>query len=110
MLLCEGDSRFLNPGMHAGFGAGPADSRGVDAHLHHTLNCLVGPSGSGFAAKELTPCANAGKGAISDTADSAKKATLESAAAKAREGIASTDLAAAQKNASDARDLLKKAE
>jgi hypothetical protein len=110
LALADGHSEIVNAGMHAGFAAGSADIGGVHAHLHHTLNCLVGPSGSGFDAKEMNPCANAGNGAIADTADAGKKATLESAAVKAREGIATSDLAAAQKSASDARALLKKAE
>ena len=108
--LADAHSEIVNAGMHAGFAAGSADIGGVHTHLHHTLNCLVGPSGNGFDAKEMNPCANAGGGAIPDTADPAKKTMLESAAAKAREGIASNDLAAAQKSASDARALLKKAE
>jgi hypothetical protein len=110
LALADAHSEIVNAGMHAGFAAGSADIGGVHTHLHHTLNCLVGPSGTGFDAKEMNPCANAGNGAIPDAADSAKKATLESAAAKAREGLASNDLGAAQKDASDARTLLKKAE
>jgi hypothetical protein len=110
LALADAHSEIVNAGMHAGFAAGSADIGGVHTHLHHTLNCLVGPSGTGFDAKEMNPCANAGNGAIPDTADSAKKATLESAATKAREGLASNDLGAAQKDASDARTLLKKAE
>jgi hypothetical protein len=110
LALADGHSEIVNAGMHAGFAAGSADIGGVHTHLHHTLNCLVGPGGNGFDAKEMNPCANAGSGAIADTTDAAKKAALESAAGKAREGIASNDLAAAQKSASDARALLKKAE
>jgi hypothetical protein len=108
--LADGHSEIVNAGMHAGFAAGSPDIGGVHTHLHHTLNCLVGPSGTGFDAKEMNPCANGGNGAIPDTADAAKKSMLESAAAKAREGLASNDLTAAQKSASDARALLKKAE
>ncbi len=110
LALADGHSEIVNAGMHAGFAAGSADIGGVHTHLHHTLNCLVGPSGNGFDAKEMNPCANAGNGAIADTADAAKKSMLESAAAKAREGLASNDLTAAQKSASDARAVLKKAE
>jgi len=110
LALADGHSEIVNAQAHAGYAAGSSDMAGVHAHLHHTLNCLVGPAGSGFDAKELNPCANAGNGAIPDTADAAKKATLESAAAKAREGLASSDLKSAQKDASDAVDLLKKAQ
>lgn len=108
--FADAHSEIVNAGMHAGFAAGSADIAGVHAHLHHTLNCLVGPNGNGFAANEMNPCAQAGNGAIPDTADAAKKTALEAAAAKARDGIASNDLAAAQKDASDTRALLKKQE
>ena len=110
LALADGHSEIVNAGAHAGYAAAAADIATAHAHLHHTLNCLVGPAGSGFDAKELNPCANAGNGAISDTADAAKKAALESAAAKARQGLASNDLTATKKDASDAVDLLKKAE
>ena len=110
LALADGHSVIVNAGTHAGYAAAATDIATAHAHLHHTLNCLVGPAGSGFDAKELNPCANAGNGAIPDTADAAKKATLESAAAKARQGLASNDLKAAQKDATDAGDILKKAE
>lgn len=108
--LADGHSEIVNAGMHAGFAAGSPDIAGAHAHLHHTLNCLVGPGGQGFDAKEMNPCAQAGNGAIADTSDAAKKSSLEAAAAKVRDGIAATDLAAAKKDASDARDMLKKEE
>ncbi len=110
LALADGHSEIVNAGLHAGYAAGSPDIAGVHAHLHHTLNCLVGPAGAGFDAKELNPCANAGNGAIPDTADAAKKATLETAAANARRGLTFNDLAAAQKDAAEVRDLLKKAE
>jgi len=106
--LADAHSEIVNAGMHAGFAAGSPDIGGVHTHLHHTLNCLVGPGGNGFAANEMNPCAQAGNGAIPDATDAAKKAALEAAAAKAREGIASNDLAAAQKAAADARAMLLK--
>src|SRR5262245_53465535 len=73
----DAHSEIVNAGMHAGFAAGSADIGGVHAHLHHTLNCLVGPNGQGYDGKELDPCAQAGHGAIPDTADASKKAKLE---------------------------------
>ena len=36
------------------------DLNTVHMHLHHALNCLVGPNGKGFDAKEMNPCAHAG--------------------------------------------------
>jgi len=108
--FADAASEVVNAQTHAGLAAGSAKIEGVHTHLHHTLNCLVGPAGKGFDAKEMNPCANAGAGAIPDTADAAKKAKLEAAADKARAGLAATDLAAAQKAATDTAAMLKAAE
>ncbi len=94
--------------QHADLSATAPDMAYTHMHLHHTLNCLVGPKGAGFAAKELNPCANSGNGAIPDAgADAAKVRALTMAAAKASAGIAATDKAAAQKDAADAAAILK---
>ena len=95
---------------HAGLAAKATAIDGVHMHLHHTLNCLAGPNGAGYDAKQMNPCANSGNGAIPDTTDAAKKKSLEAAAAKAASGIAATDLAAAQKAASETEAMLKAAE
>ena len=92
--------------LHAGLAAKAADIAGVQMHLHHALNCLVGPSGSGYDPKQMNPCSADGAGAIVDS-DAAKKPALEAAAATARSGIAATDLAVAQKAASDTEAALK---
>ena len=80
---------------------------GVHTHLHHTLNCLVGPGGSGFDAKQINPCAGSGSGAIPDTSDAAKKKALEDAANTVRAGLAASDMATAKKAASDSATALK---
>lgn len=103
----DANSEVVTASTHAGLAAKAADLAGVTTHLHHTLNCLVGPGGDGFDAKQINPCVNAGKGAIPDMADAAKKKALEDAAAKTRTGIASTDLATAQKTAADVETMLK---
>lgn len=100
-------SEIVNAETHAGLAAKATAIDGVHMHLHHALNCLVGPSGTGFDAKQMNPCANSGNGAIPDTTDAAKKKSLQSAADKAASGIAATDLAAAQKDASDTAAILK---
>lgn len=92
---------------HAGLAAQAANIDGVHMHLHHALNCLVGPNGMGFDAKQLNPCANSGNGAIPDTTDAAKKAKLQTAADKAKTGIAATDIATAKKDATDLAAMLK---
>jgi len=98
---------IANAAQHAGLAAQASDIAGVHMHLHHAVNCLVGPAGSGFDAKEMNPCANSGNGAIPDSATPAQKKALQAAAAKAETGIASTDYAAAQKIASDTATMIK---
>ena len=110
MAMADGHSEIVVAAQHAEYAAKSALIAGVHMHLHHTLNCLVGPNGQGFDSKELNPCANSGNGAIPDTADTMHKQALESAADKAREGIAAGDYATAQKDAEDTEEMLKKDE
>jgi hypothetical protein len=86
---------------HAGLAAKGADINAVHMHLHHALNCLVGPGGAGFDAGQANPCASAGKGILVDSTDAAQKTKLQAAVADANKGIAATDLAAAQAAAND---------
>lgn len=108
--FADAHSEIVNAEQHAGYAAGASALGEAQAHLHHTLNCLVGPAGDGFDAKQINPCAQSGNGAIPDTQDQAKKQALEAAAAKTRAGIAAGDLAGAKKNAADAQAMLKKEE
>jgi len=94
-------------GVHAGLAAQAATIQQVHMHLHHTVNCLVGPTGQGFDAKEANPCQKLGSGAIPDTTDSAMKAKLTGALAKAQAGLKSDDLTAAKTAATDAQAALK---
>lgn len=96
--------------QHAGFAAEAGDIEGVHMHLHHTLNCLVGPDGKDFDADEMNPCQDMGNGAIPDTTDDAKKQALEEAAEKARAGLDSDDVADAQQAAADINEMLKSQE
>jgi hypothetical protein len=63
--------------QHAGFAGSSKDMKTTQMHLHHVVNCLVGPQGAGFDASFGNPCDGQGSGAISDTTDSAKKASLQ---------------------------------
>lgn len=99
--------QIVNAETHAGLAAKATAIDGVHMHLHHALNCLVGPSGAGFDAKQMNPCAHSGNGAIPDSTDAAKKKSLQAAADKATSGIAATDLATAQKDASETEAMLK---
>lgn len=103
----DASSEVVTAATHAELAAGASDLNTVHAHLHHALNCLVGPGGEGFDSKELNPCAQSGKGAIPDTADAAKKKTLETAAERLRAGIAASDMKAAQAAGSETASMLK---
>jgi hypothetical protein len=109
-VLADGHSEIVNADLHAGYAAVSPAIAVAHSHLHHTVNCLVGPGGNGFDANEMNPCDQSGKGAIPDTADTKKKAALEAAAAKAREGIASSNFADVKKDAAATEAMLKKAE
>ena len=93
--------------VHAGLAAQATTIEQVHMHLHHTVNCLVGPKGQGFDAKEANPCEKLGNGAIPDTTDSATKAKLTAALASAQAGLKSEDLSAAKKSATEAQAALK---
>ena len=94
--------------QHAGYAAQGKDMKTVQMHLHHTINCLVGPKGKSFDAKEANPCKDQGNGAIADTKDPAKKKALRQALAQANAGLKEKTLAGAQKNAAAAQSLLSK--
>lgn len=99
-------SEIVAAATHAGFAAHSDKIEMVHAHMHHALNCLVGPGGNGFDTTALNPCKNNGNGAIPDTSDAAKKKSLEDIAAKLRAGVADNTLASAQKTAGDAETAL----
>jgi hypothetical protein len=106
-LAADQGAEITNATMHAGLAAQASDIATVHTHLHHAVNCLVGPGGAGFDSKELNPCANTGSGAIPDSSNPQTKRALEAALAKANSGLASSDLAAAQKDATDTEEMLK---
>ena len=108
--LADGHSEIVNAAQHAGFAAAASDIATAHAHLHHALNCLVGPDGGGFDAHEMNPCANAGNGAITDNAKPSVRKALEVAADKLNVGIRTGDLAKAQAAASAAAAILKQEE
>ena len=99
-------SEITNAQTHAGLAASAGKIDGVHMHMHHALNCLVGPQGEGFDAKQMNPCAQSGNGAIPDSTDAAKKAKLETAKTQLVAGIASDDLKTAQTAASTAQTTI----
>ena len=99
-------SEINNAATHAGLAAQAANINGVHTHLHHALNCIVGPAGDGFDPKSMNPCAQSGNGAIPDETDAAKKAQLAAAKNDLTTGLAETDLAAAQADATAAQTAI----
>jgi hypothetical protein len=95
-------SEINNAQTHAGLAASAANLDGVHMHMHHALNCLVGPQGDGFDAKQMNPCAQSGGGAIPDEMDQMKKTKLMAAKADLTKGIAESDIAAAKADATAA--------
>jgi len=99
-------SEINNAATHAGLAAQAADINGVHTHMHHALNCLVGPKGDGFDAKQMNPCAQSGNGAIPDEMDQMKKTKLTAARDDLTKGIGEMDIAAAKADATAASTAL----
>ena len=93
--------------FHAGLAAGAKDVKTVRMHLHHVVNCLVGPAGAGYDEREMNPCKDAGAGLLADTPAGTPRTHFETALIHAQAGIKADDLAAAQKIAAETQALLK---
>ena len=100
-------AEIVTAATHAGFASKADTVKMVHSHLHHTLNCLVGPKGADFDAAELNPCVHSGSGAIPDTADAATRTALEAAAAEAERGLKDDGLASSQAIAIKVEAMLK---
>lgn len=88
--------------QHAGMSAGSSKLEDVHAHLHHVINCLVGPSGQGFDATAEDPCKGQGTGAINDLDKMSKQRTkLDEAVKDASKGLKENDLKKAQEEAKE---------
>ena len=99
--------QIARAGAPAGMAMGAADLAPTHAHLHHVVNCLVGPSGKGFDAKAEDPCKGMGQGAIVDAkGDAAVEARLHTALGHAEQGLEATTLDAAHADAKKAMESL----
>lgn len=73
---------------HAGLALGAADLKMTQVHLHHVINCLVGPTGEGYDATQDNPCKGMGQGAIVDAkGDRARESRLQAAVSEAMHGV-----------------------
>lgn len=85
---------------HAGMALGAADLKTAHAHLHHVVNCLVGPAGNGFDAQAEDPCKGMGQGAIVDAkGDKTTEVRLHQALTEAERGLKTTTLDSAHADA-----------
>ena len=88
--------------QHAGMSAGSSKLEDVHAHLQHVINCIVGPSGTGFDASAEDPCKGQGTGAINDVDNKSKeRKELDEAVKDANKGLKDNDMKKAQKYAKD---------
>jgi hypothetical protein len=102
-------AEIATAGQHAGMAAAASDIATVHMHLHHTINCIVGPNGAGYDAKQMNPCQNQGAGALPDATSASTKTSLQTAVTQAQAGLATNDVSAAQKDAGNAAATLKTA-
>ena len=84
---------------HAQMAVDSLNKTTADKHLHHVINCLVGPAGKSFDAAFENPCAGMGKGALIDIQNKAEKAQLEKALAEAEKGLKAKSYEATQVDA-----------
>jgi hypothetical protein len=92
---------------HAGMALGAADLKTAQLHLHHVVNCLVGPSGQGFDAAAGNPCKGMGQGALVDArGNAAAEARLHAALEQAGRGLKAATLDAAHADAQQAMETL----
>src|SRR3569833_2674432 len=91
---------------HAGLAAAAPNLAQTHTHLHHVMNCLVGPRDADFDKAAMNPCAQQGNGAFPDESNPDIKAKLQNAMSAAADGIASNDEATAKKNAASVKTML----
>lgn len=92
---------------HAGMAFGAKDLKVAHMHLHHVVNCLVGPAGKGFDANEANPCKGTGQGAIVDAkGDATTESMLHAALAEAEQGLQANSLDVAHADAGKVMKIL----
>ena len=102
----DAKAEIATAAQHAGFAAAAPNLAQVHTHLHHAMNCLVGPKDADFDKNNMNPCAQQGNGAFPDETNPDIKVKLQNAMSAAADGIASNDEATAKKNAASAQTIL----
>lgn len=108
----QGNHEIATAIKHAGYAAKSTNLKHVDLHLHHVVNCLVGPQGGGFDKMAGDPCKGMGMGALADDAHAtvATRAYLNEALTDADIGLANKHLHIAREAASMTKNALANAE
>ena len=112
VLAAEGAAKkqVMTAEQHATFASKAENVDGTQLHLHHVINCLVGPGGDGFDAKAGNPCKDQGNGALNDMSISMEEQqTLQQVLALAKLGTQIKSYKAAHDTAMAVRDLLEEA-
>ncbi len=105
-LAADSAPEVKTAATHAGFAAQADNIKGVHTHLHHTLNCLVGPKGDGFDSNEMNPCADMGNGAIPDNTNDNMMEVLDDAVDKTNSGLQTDDIDKAKAAAASVKKML----
>ena len=95
------------------FRGGGRGERGIataKTHIHHVINCLVGPGGDGYDVTPplMDPCAadKTNKGALNDATSPAQKQKVQAAIDLAKANLAITDNARMQEQATALADAI----
>jgi hypothetical protein len=102
----DSKAEIATAAQHAGLAAAAPNLAQIHTHLHHAMNCLVGPRDADFDKNNMNPCAQQGNGAFPDETNPDIKVKLQNAMSAAADGIASNDEATAKKNAATTQSLL----
>ncbi len=105
----DANTEITTAATHAGLAAKADSIKMVHEHMHHALNCLVGPNGKEFDKMALNPCKNSGMGAIPDTTNAGQKMELQKVVSTLNMGLTEMDMKKAQDTAMMAAGDLKKA-
>ncbi len=101
------DQEWQGAALHASLAASSTSLDDVHMHVHHSINCLVGPKGAGFDPSQANPCASLGNGVLVDGAASPKLKAAQQALAAGKQALAATTLEAARAAAARMQASLK---
>jgi len=93
--------------VHATIASQQEALAGVQTHLMHTINCLVGGQGEFAFPDAMNPCQGMGQGAIADASSDEARMTLQTALETAQAGVETESFEEAQADAAAVVKTLK---